>query len=261
MADSVMDLVEPSLFYTGVVAQIYGPLRSAGAPDPSPYVRFIERYGKPALELGCGHGEPLLDLRELGYDIEGLDSSPDMLDRCRAAAAERGLEAVVHLQPMESMQLDRHFRSIFLAGPTFNLLPDDDTALRALIQIRIHLAPGGSVMIPLFEPDPTPPEALGRARSHVTADGTQMSVTAVSEERDEQARCQTTVLRYELTTPTETTIDERPWLLHWYSQTDIRALAEAAGLTVVRMLSEAGGPAREHDRSFVLFLRNAHPEP
>ncbi len=260
MADSVMDFVEPSLFYTGVVAQIYGPLRSAGAPDPSPYIRFIERYGEPALELGCGDGEPLLDLRELGFDIEGLDSSPDMLDRCRAAAAERGLDVVVHLQPMESMHLDRRFRSIFLAGPTFNLLPDDDTALRALNQIRLHLAPGGSVLIPLFEPQPTPPEAIGRVRHHVTVDGTRMSVTAVSEERDEAARCQTTMLRYELTTPTETVVDERPWLLHWYSQSDIHTLVEAAGLTVVRMLGEAGGPVGEHDNSCVMFLRDDHPE-
>jgi SAM-dependent methyltransferase len=246
---------DPALFYTGLVAQLYGPLRSAGAPDPAPYARFIERAGQPALELGCGEGEPLLDLRALGLDVEGLDSSPDMVDRCRTAALARGLDVVVHLQPMEAMQIDRRFRSIFIAGPTFNLLPDDATALRALTQIRLHLAPGGSVLIPLFVPEPTPVEAFGRARSH-TADGVEMSVTPLSEVRDEAGRTQTTMLRYEITTANGTVTEDRPWLLHWYHQTDIRLLVAAAGLTVARVFSLTGGPAGEDDHDVVLILRD-----
>jgi SAM-dependent methyltransferase len=245
--------VDPALFYTGLVAQLYGPLRSAGAPDPAPYARFIERSGEPALELGCGEGEPLLDLRALGFDVEGLDSSPDMVGRCRAAASARGLDVVVHLQPMEAMQIDHQFRSIFIAGPTFNLLPDDATALSALTQIRLHLAPGGSVLIPLFVPEPTPIEAFGRARSH-TADGAEMSVTSLSEVRDEAARTQTTMLRYEITTANGTVTEDRPWLLHWYSHADIRLLVDVAGLTVARLLRITGGPAGEDDHDVVLIL-------
>jgi trans-aconitate methyltransferase len=226
-----------------------------GPPDPEPYARFIERSGEPALELGCGYGEPLIDLRARGFDIEGLDSSPDMLDRCRVAALERGLDVTVHLQPMQSMEIGRQFRSIFLAGPTFNLLPDDATALQALIRIRMHLTPDGAALIPLFVPTPTPNSEFGRTRRHVAADGTEMKLTPVSEQRDEITRCQTTMLRYELTSATGTVVEERPWLLHWYSQDDIRSIVEAAGLTVTRMLSSEGGVAGMDDDTFVLLLR------
>lgn len=251
--------MDASLFYTGIVAELYGALRSAGAPDPAPYARFIERSGQPALELGCGEGEPLLDLRALGLDVEGLDSSPDMLDRCRAAAARRGLDVVVHLQSIESMQLDRRFRAIFLAGPTFNLLPDDDVAAEALRRIRLHLAPGGSALVPLFVPEPTPPHLLGRPRTHVGGDDAEMRLTPVSEVRDESRRCQTTVLRYELTTVAGTLVEERPWQLHWYTQDDFRSLAEAAGLEIVRMLGPGGGSASQDDSSFVVILRERQP--
>src|SRR5688572_32785020 len=123
--------MEPASFYTGIVADLYAPLKSR-SQDPDPYARFIEASGQPALELGCGDGEPLLDLRRRDLDVDGVDSSADMLAICRRRAAADGLEVTVHHQAMESLDLPRRYRSIFLAGPTFNLLPDDETARAAL---------------------------------------------------------------------------------------------------------------------------------
>lgn len=42
-----------------------------------------------------------------------------------------------------------------------NLLPDDATALAALRGIRAHLAEGGTALVPLFTPGPTPAEQIG----------------------------------------------------------------------------------------------------
>jgi SAM-dependent methyltransferase len=245
---------DPALFYTGIVAIIYGPLRSSGKPDPAPYARFIERSGQPALELGCGFGEPLLDLCALGFDVEGLDASPDMVELCRANAASRGLTVVVHEQRMQDLAIDRKFSSIFLAGPTFNLLPDDETALQALVRIREHLAPGGSLLLPLFIPRPTPAALFGRSRRHVTDEGVEMLFSAVTEERDPGARVQTTMTRYELRSADETLVEQRPWTLHWYRQEDIRSLVAEAGLSVARVLGPGGGPAHEDDDEFTLIV-------
>ena len=247
----------PSQFYTGLVAALYGHLRADGPPDAAPYARFIERSGQPALELGCGFGEPLLDLRAMGLEVEGLDSSHDMVTQCHANAAARGLDVVVHEQTIEAMSTGRKYRSIFLAGATFNLLPDDTSALQALVRIREHLAPDGSVLLPLFVPHPTPSKALGRPRVHVTEDGVEMRFTAVSEHRDEIARTQTTVTRYERLVGATWDVDEQDWLLHWYRVADFRALADAAGLAVVRVLNPAGGPADDRSDEFVLILRHA----
>jgi hypothetical protein len=227
-----MASVDPALFYTGLVARLYAPLRSSWRPDPAPYLRFVTRSGQPALELGCGDGDPLLDLRARGLDVEGLDSSPDMMARCRAAAAERGLVVTLHESPIESMELVRRYQSIYLAGPTFNLIVDDDTAWRALARIRAHLEPEGSALIPLFIPRPTPAARLGVPRTHVTDDGTTMRCTVVSEDRDEVARLQTSLLRYELEVGDEVTVEEREWILHWHTQDGFRQLVGDAGLLV-----------------------------
>lgn len=221
------------LFYSGLVSELYASLR-ASDPDPSLYARFIARSGEPALELGCGDGDPLLDLLEQGLDVEGVDISPDMLRRTRERAAARGLAPVLHRTAMEDMRLQRRFRSIFLAGATFCLLHDDAAALAALEAIAAHLEPRGSVLIPLFVPQPVrTPQVLRELRR---PDGAVLRVTALDSVRDEVARVQTTRLRYERVCDETVEIDERAWRLHWYERAQFEALACRAGLDVARTI-------------------------
>lgn len=244
---------DPKLFYTGLVAQLYGALKSTSS-DPEPYARFIGLSGEPALELGCGEGEPLLDLRARGFDVEGLDSSSDMLERCRQFAADRDIDVVLHLAAIEEMDLGRQYATIYLAGATFNLLPTDEVAAAALERIHAHLRPGGSALVPLFVPAPTPADRLGQRREHITDAGIVMGVTVVGEERDDDARRQTAVLRYEMTEGEFVAVEERPWLLHWHTQEGFRALARAAGLTVNAVLAPNGDLAMEDDDQFTFWL-------
>ncbi len=237
------DDLHPADFYTGLVARLYAPLKSVAA-DPAPYAAFITAVGQPALELGCGDGEPLLDLVAQGLDVEGLDSSAEMLERARERAAERDLAVTLHHAPMEAMDLGRRYRSIFLAGPTFNLVLDDDLVAAALARIHDHLEPGGSALIPLFVPDDES-DRVGE----VSESGT-MRITRLACERDEEAQRQAVVIRYE---DGDESI-ERPWTLHWHTQDGFRALAEAAGLEVSAVMAPDGREAAPDATQFVFWL-------
>jgi hypothetical protein len=57
--DGHMDDIDAVDFYTGIVVDVYRPLRGS-VPDPRVDARFIDKWGEPALELGCGDGDPLL---------------------------------------------------------------------------------------------------------------------------------------------------------------------------------------------------------
>lgn len=233
---------EPADFSTGLVARLYGPLRSS-TPDPAPYTRFVRRANGPALELGCGDGDPLLTLRQDRLDVEGLESSADMLDRCRTRAEEAGLDVVLHHARMETMDLGRRYRAIYLAGPTFNLLPDDVRAADALARIRGHLDADGLALIPTFVP---------AADQHIGAatESGSMRVTTVAVERDETRRRMTTLLRYEAGDE----VIERPWMLHWYTQDGFRALATAAGLELRAVLAPDGSKADPEATVATFFL-------
>jgi len=246
--------MEPADFYTDLVAELYEPLRGS-TPDPDECAALIERFGQPALELGCGGGDPLIALRLRGLAVEGVDSSADMLERCRAHAAAAGVNVVLHHQRMEDLDLGAAYPFIFLAGPTFNLLPDDDTALGALRAIRAHLEPGGVALVPLFEPEAAAPGTIGVARTGTDEGGSPISVTFVDQERDAEFRIQRSTLRYERRRAgNEPEVLDRVWTLHWYTQRRFRDLAAEAGLEVDGVLDQNGDPAAPEatDVSFVL---------
>ncbi len=247
------DPLAPSEFYTGLVAELYGHLRSETF-DPGPYAQFIERSGEPALELGCGDGDPLLDLRARGLNVEGLDSSLDMLDRCRARAIERGLDVTLHHATFEHMTLGRQFGSIYLAGATFNLLPDDERARAALGRIATHLRPGGSALIPLFIPRSPTAAEIGTTREQVANDGATMRVTVVDIDRNETTRDQINELRYELLRGDDHQTVDRTWRLHWFDQDQFASMAADAGLVTrsVREVNES--PTTSHDTAFTFIV-------
>ncbi|HYN33087.1 MAG TPA: class I SAM-dependent methyltransferase [Ilumatobacteraceae bacterium] len=251
-----MDEIAPADFYTGIVVDVYGPLKGA-VPDPRIYSGFIGAWGEPALELGCGDGDPLLTLRADGLDVEGLDSSADMLAKLQRSAADRGIDVVVHHSTIEQMDLGRMYRSIFLAGPTFNLLPDDATAASALERIREHLDPAGAALIPLFIPAPVPDNHLGIVREHIDDRGRILRVSAISVERNDTARCQTTVLRYEVVDGDDNQVVERPWVLHWHTQQGFRELVANAGLNASAVFATDGSPAPHDASEFAFVLRRS----
>jgi len=163
----------------------------------------------------------------------------------------------VHHAAIEEMDLATTYRTIFLAGPTFNLIVDDATAVRALERIRRHLDPAGAALIPLFIPDAVPERHLGFTREHIDERGRILRVTATATERDDSARRQVTVLRYEVIDGGISQVVERPWMLHWHTQSGFANLAVEAGLRVEAVLAADGSPAALDATEFGFVLRRA----
>ena len=68
----------------------------------SAYARFIDKEIKASLkdaslvlDLACGTGKITFELNSLGYDMTGVDLSPDMLSVARDYAYQNGIENVV----------------------------------------------------------------------------------------------------------------------------------------------------------------------
>jgi SAM-dependent methyltransferase len=117
--------------------------------------QFAARCGSPILELGCGTGRVLVPLARQGYQITGVDVSPNMLEAARRKVELENLSDRVALaqQDMRSLDLDGRFNLVVVAVNSFMHLLTTDDQLGALTRIRRHLNPGGLLLLDLFNPD------------------------------------------------------------------------------------------------------------
>ena len=153
-----------SAYRTAELVAVYDAVY-ADVDDASLWSALAAVADGPVLELGCGTGRVLLPLARDGYEITGLDLSPEMLAFCRekleGESAETRDRVSLLAADMASFDLGRDFGAIFCAFNSFHHLRTVEQQLACLERCRAHLAPGGLLVLDLFNPDPAPTDAPG----------------------------------------------------------------------------------------------------
>ena len=131
--------------YRGRVAEYWDLLRGDTSKWSSrPYVlALIRESGQPALDVACGTGRLLLDYMQEGIDVDGVDISPDMIERARENARLGGLVPNLHVQAMQDLDLPRRYRTIIVPSSSFLHITQRQEAVSALRRFHHHLEPGG----------------------------------------------------------------------------------------------------------------------
>lgn len=134
--------------YADVYDAIYGAKDYAGEADL--IERRLARHGvqRPCrvLDIGCGTGRHACRLAQRGYDVTGIDRSPFMLARARAAAAM--LDAK-HKTPRfieadaRGFELGERFAAVLMMFTVLGYQHEDVAVLEALTAVRRHLEDNG----------------------------------------------------------------------------------------------------------------------
>lgn len=110
----------------------------------------------PALELGCGTGRVMIPIARAGVTIDGLDGSPNMLERCREkVAAEPATvrsRVTLHQGDMRSFELQKQFALVTIPFRPFQHLLTTQDQLDCLGCIHRHLSAEGRLILDLFNP-------------------------------------------------------------------------------------------------------------
>jgi 2-polyprenyl-3-methyl-5-hydroxy-6-metoxy-1,4-benzoquinol methylase len=116
-----------------------GHLHPGGADAFASRVMFLPApKAASLLDVGCGAGDFIAMMRELGWAVTGLETDPIAVERARA----RGLD--VHHGQLESAELDEmSFDAITIA----HVVEHVHDPSRLLAQCRRLLKPGGAVVI------------------------------------------------------------------------------------------------------------------
>jgi SAM-dependent methyltransferase len=243
--------------YRGLMATTWDVLRGDTSRwgDRIAFRDVIMRHGHPALDVGCATGRLLLDYLAEGIDIDGVDISPEMLDLCRAKAAERGLHPTLYQQSMEALHLPRRYRTILVPSSTFQLITDPEAARATMRRFFDLLLPGGGLAMshmPLWrEGDPAETD-WGTPRERVRPEDGALVRRWTRSRYDTAEKLEHTEDRYEISRDgvvLETELHHRSPATRWYTHDELRALYHDAGFVDVRLTREwSGEPATEEDR-------------
>ena len=128
----------------------------AARRDVDFYVEQAKAASGPVLELGCGTGRILVPIARAGGTIAGVDSSSQMLARCKEklAAEAATVQARVTLQQRDirDFALGAKYALIIAPFRVVQQLARIDDQLRFLVAVARHLAPTGRFIFDVFNP-------------------------------------------------------------------------------------------------------------
>jgi SAM-dependent methyltransferase len=99
------------------------------------------------LLVGCGAGRELLALRELGYDVTGLDQAPELVRQAQAHLARRGLAAMTIAGFAEDAHLEGQFDAVVFSSCCYSLMPRAAGRIATLARMKEHLRDNGRMLI------------------------------------------------------------------------------------------------------------------
>lgn len=124
--------------------------------DAGPVARRAVRYHRPlwrqgstptALDVGCGEGQDLAFLAEVGYQATGIDFVENAVDKARHLLSTRGLQATVEHHDLRTYDWSKRFDLVQAVNSLQFLGEDAKTVLPRVIEAT---APGGVLGLSLF---------------------------------------------------------------------------------------------------------------
>ena len=220
-------------FYGTLATKVYELTKPIGTSlngDIDYYSERLEGIDGTILEAGVGTGRMLIPLLEDGFDVHGVDSSIEMLEKCQKHLKEHALETILFEDDLTIFNLGKKdYSAIILPTSTFCLIKTQQLAQQVLENFYNHLASGGKI---IFDLDlPFYPELNEVAIStHAISETEWITLERRIVEIDwlnQQIVSHLTYCHWVSGKLVKTEL--QPFLLRWYGLTEIKLMLEKIG--------------------------------
>jgi SAM-dependent methyltransferase len=134
-------------------AEIYD-LQDAGYYDDYPLtLQWARALGGPLLDLACGTGRMALRLAAEGYQVTGVDITPEMIERARQKAAKQGLSIDWVVADARTFHLQKQFSFIYMLENAFQFFLTRADQEAMLARVREHLLLQGCFLFETRNPN------------------------------------------------------------------------------------------------------------
>lgn len=132
----------------GVFSEFYDALTANVSYDTVSQVlsSLLTRYGKSRgllLDLACGTGSVSVRLAKKGYEVIGVDLSPEMLSEAQNKAYSAGQNILFLCQDMTALDLYGTVDAAVCTLDGLCHLPDEESLQAALGKVSLFMNPGG----------------------------------------------------------------------------------------------------------------------
>jgi SAM-dependent methyltransferase len=208
--------------------------------DEATYVarQVRQEVGGPKrwLDVGCGTGRHLWYFREQNVEVEGVDSSPSMIERARLACPGVSF----HLASAQAFDLGRGWDVISMLFHVLNYQVSDDMIAAAFERVAAHLGPDGVFVFDFWNTDAVRRDPPG-PRTRTTEVGGRVLYRLSRPSENPAARTVTVHYEFRWDQPRGELIAEETHVLRHFSAIELSALLRASGLIprrFVRWLSD-----------------------
>jgi SAM-dependent methyltransferase len=141
--------------------------------------QWARLLGGPLLDLACGTGRVALRMAALGYQVTGVDITPEMIAHARQKAEQQAVSIDWVVADARTFHLQKQFPFIYMLENVFQFFLTREDQEAMLARVREHLQPEGCF---LFETRNPSPRNLLEVRhpegdTYATPDGGQLVVT------------------------------------------------------------------------------------
>jgi len=111
------------------------------------YLRYAQQANGPILEPMCGSGRFLIPLLKHGFDIDGIDASPYMLDACRNNCRHHRVTSMLYEQFLHELELPRQYNLVIIPAGSFCLITEPGQVQESLRRIHAHMLSGAKFVL------------------------------------------------------------------------------------------------------------------
>ncbi|MFF5986750.1 class I SAM-dependent methyltransferase [Prauserella flavalba] len=238
--------------YGEALADVYDQMYpDTETPATVEFLASLVEPGARVVELGAGTGRLAVPLAAKGLSVHAVEVSGQMLEKLRERDPQ-GTVKTVRADFTEHV-VDGNFDLCYIVCNTLFMVPDPERQIETLRRAGEHLAPGGTLVVEVYDPAPfhqlTRPELQIR---HLAADRVMFDTISVDQANQVLMEIHTVIGGGSVSTYAEVS------RYAWPSELDL--MARLAGLTTVDRFGDwERGPFTPGSQRHVTLYRRAEP--